>query len=195
MPPDMHGLPRRRRDAAATRAAILETARMRFTREGYERVGVRDIATGVGVDAALVIRYFGSKEQLFAAAVAGQFGLGDLLTGDRATLGERLARLVVQKDDQAGAHDPLLALLRSAANEQAAALLRAALDEEFIRPLARWLGGEAAMLRAGLVAAYLMGLAVTRTVIRSEPLATGEVEALVTLVAPALQAYIDGLPV
>lgn len=187
--------PRRPRDAAATRAAILAAARACFTRASYEHVGVRDIAAIAGIDAALVIRYFGSKERLFAEAVTGPLGLGDLLDGDRAGLGERLARYVLHKDASAkGEFDPVLALLRSAPNAHAAALLRAGLDEQFIRPLARWLGGERAVERAALIAAYLIGLAVARSVIRLEPLAATDVEPLVALVAPALQSCVDDPP-
>ena len=55
-----------RRSAAARRAAILEAAKARFVRESYDTVSVRDIAADVGVDPALVFRYVGSKEELFA---------------------------------------------------------------------------------------------------------------------------------
>lgn len=188
------GRSRRRGGAAATRAAMLEAARALFTRDGYDHVGVRDVASVVGVDAALVIRYFGSKERLFAEAVAQGFDPGGYLVGERSGLGERLARSVLQKKDDGGGYDPLLALLRSAPNERAAALLREGLDEQFVYPLARWLGGERASERAGLIAATLFGLAFMRAVVRSAPLATGEVEDLVALVAPVLQSYVDGKP-
>ncbi len=186
---------RRQGGAAATRAAMLEAARVLFTRDGYDHVGVRDIAAVVGVDPALIIRYFGSKEKLFAEAVAGKFALGEgVLQGGRSGLGERLARYVLRKEGKEGEFDPLLALLRSAPNERAAALLREGLDERFVRPLARWLGGERAEERAGLIAANLFGLAFMRSVLRSAPLAAGETEHLVSLVAPVLQSYVDGLP-
>ena len=192
---DTTGRSRRRGGAAATRAAMLEAARALFTRDGYDHVGVRDVASVVGVDAALVIRYFGSKERLFAEAVAQGFDPGGYLEGERSGLGERLARSVLRKEkDERGGYDPLLALLRSAPNERAAALLREGLDEQFVYPLARWLGGERASERAGLIAANLFGLAFTRAVVRSAPLATGEVEDLVALVAPVLQSYVDGEP-
>ncbi len=187
---------RRQGGAAATRAAMLEAARVLFTRDGYDHVGVRDIAAVVGVDPALIIRYFGSKEKLFAEAVPGRFALSEgLLEGERAGLGERLARYVLRKEGKEGEEfDPLLALLRSAPNERAAALLREGLDERFVRPLARWLGGERAEERAGLIAANLFGLAFMRSVLRSAPLAAGESEHLVALVAPVLQSYVDGTP-
>lgn len=187
--------PRRTRNAAATRTAILEAARGLFGRDSYERVGVRDIAASAGVDPALVIRYFGSKEQLFAEAVTQRFGVGELLAGERSQFGERLARYVLQKERTTGSFDPVLALLRSATNEHAALLLRAGLDNEFIGPLAEWLGGEQPVLRASLITAYLTGLTVMRDVIQSSSLASAEAEALVALVAPVLQSYVDGATV
>ncbi len=185
--------PRRPRNAVTTRAAILDAARVAFTDMGYASAGVRDIAAVAGVNAALVIRYFGSKEGLFAASVAEGFEIGDLLAGDRATFGERLAWYLFLKE-QGGGFDPLL-MLCSASNAHAAPLLREALDTQFVRPLAAWLGGKDATVRAGLIAAYLTGLSVLRGVLRSESLATAEGETFVALVAPVLQAYADGVPV
>lgn len=186
------GRTRRQGGAEATRAAMLEAARALFTRDGYDHVGVRDVAAAVGVDAALVIRYFGSKEKLFAEAVARGFDPSGVLEGEREFLGERLARSVLQKEEKGGGFDPMLALLRSAPNERAAAILREGLDEQFVRPLARWLGGDAAEERAGLIAADLFGLAFMRVVVKSGPLATDDPERLVALAAPVLQSYVDG---
>lgn len=183
----------RPRNAAATRAAILGAARVAFTHAGYADAGVREIAAAAGVNAALVIRYFGSKEGLFAASVAEGFEIGDLLAGDRATFGERLAWYLFRKEP-GGGFDPLL-MLRSASNAQAAPLLCTALDTQFVRPLAAWLGGDDAAARAGLIAAYLTGLSVLRGVLRAEALVTVEGETFVALVAPVLQAYVDGRPV
>ena len=183
--------PARRRNADATRAAILDAARARFTRDGYDGVGVRDIAADVGVNAALVIRYFGSKEALFGEALTQPFDITVVLTGERAQLAERLVRLVLAKDDVPGALDPVIALLRSATNESAATMLRDSIDAQFVTPLAAWLGGDHALIRAGLIAAALLGLAVTRSVIRSAALATTEVEQLVAFAAPTIQRYID----
>jgi Tetracyclin repressor-like, C-terminal domain len=87
--------------------------------------------------------------------------------------------------------EPLLALLRSASSEQGSKLMRRLLDEEFIRPLAKWLGGKQAELRASLIASAMLGLALTRDVLKSERLEGSEVDAIVKLVAPVLQSYID----
>src|SRR5262249_57092240 len=73
-------VPARRRNAAATRGAILDSARLAFARAGYDGVGVREIAQGAGVTAMMVNRYFGSKEQLFAEAIAEAMAKTSVLT-------------------------------------------------------------------------------------------------------------------
>lgn len=180
----------RGRNAAATRQAILEAAKLCFMREGYEQVGVREIAARAGVDPALVNRYFGSKEGLFTEAVARKFDLSALFDGDRATLGERLARYVLEKKPAGGEYDPLVALLRSTSCEAPARLLRQALLEGFVRPLAARLDGPEAHSRAELVGSTLLGLLVHRTVIGGAEAA--DTERVVALIAPTLQAFIDG---
>lgn len=183
----------RTRNAAVTRETLLEAARVLFTHRNYEQVGVRDVAAAAGVDATLVIRYFGSKEGLFVEAVPDTFDASNLLKGKRVHLGQRLARYVLQKEkDSRSEFDPLIALLRSAGSEGAGKLLRDGLDRAVVEPLAEWLGGEQARQRAGLIVAYLMGLAVMRGVLGSCALVEGDEEQLVTLAAPVLQKYIDG---
>jgi AcrR family transcriptional regulator len=180
----------RARNAAATRQAILDAAQACFMRDGYEHVGVREIAGRAGVDPALVNRYFGSKEGLFAEAVAAKFDLTALLTGDRATLGERLARFVLMKKQHAGQqYDPLVALLRSTSCEAPAKMLRQVLVDGWVRPLAAYIDGPDALQRAELVSSTLLGLLVHRTVIGGTVAA--ESEQLVSLVGPTLQALID----
>jgi AcrR family transcriptional regulator len=80
-----------------TEAAILTAARARFSRKGFEQVGVRDIADAAGVNAALVIRYFGSKEDLFEQAVTQEVDLDELFRLPRGQLGEMLVRYIVGK--------------------------------------------------------------------------------------------------
>jgi AcrR family transcriptional regulator len=178
------------RNSTATRQAILEAARTCFMHDGYEQVGVREIAARAGVDPALVNRYFGSKEGLFSEAVARKFDLSPLLDGDRATLGERLARYVLQKKSAAADYDPLVALLRSSSSDVCSGMLRNAIVEGFVRPLGARLEGPDALTRAELVGSTLLGLLVHRTVIGAAE--TADTERILALVAPTLQAYIDG---
>src|SRR5919106_6222057 len=89
----------RRPGAADTRGAILEAARALFAARGFARASIRSIAGEAAVDPALVVHYFGSKEELFLAALELPFEpeavLPSLLEGDRARIGERFARFVV----------------------------------------------------------------------------------------------------
>ena len=182
----------RSRNASQTRADILKAAQRLFSQRGYERVGVRDIAAEVGINGALVIRYFGSKDQLFAEAVTEAFRLGDLLQENRNELGELLVRYLMQDEADATFY-PVLALLRSASSPQGAALLRQGLEMHFIQPLAEWLKGEDSALRASLIASTLLGIAIMQDVLYITPLRESSVESLVAQVAPVIQAYIDGM--
>ena len=182
--------PARGRNAAATRQAILDSARWCFSHDGYDQVGVREIAARAGVDPALVNRYFGSKEGLFAEAVSVKFDLSALFAGDRALLGDRLARYIVQKKTPSNGYDPLIALLRSSSSEVAGGMLWDALVDGFVRPLAARLDGPDAMLRAELVGSILLGLLVYRTIAGGAM--TQSDERLIASVTRTLQALIDG---
>jgi AcrR family transcriptional regulator len=92
--PRVNARPKRKRDAATTREEILEAATRRFATQGYERAGVREIAADAGVTAALVNRYFGSKEGLFAEVITRALDMAHLLRDGRADLADHLARAV-----------------------------------------------------------------------------------------------------
>jgi AcrR family transcriptional regulator len=182
---------KRSRNAEATKANILRAARIAFAGSGYDGVGVREIASVAGVNAALIIRYFGSKEELFEQAVTEAFNLNDLLVVNRKELGVLLAHYILQKREKEGSLEPLLALLRSSSSVQGSKLMRELLDAQFIRPLAKWLGGKQAELRASLIASTILGLALTRDVLKCERLEGSDIEPIIKLVAPVLQSYID----
>lgn len=192
-PPRARGraLVRRSRDATATRAAILGAARAVFASLGYEAAGVREIAGRAGVTAALVNRYFGSKKDLFVEAVLVDFPFATLLDDDRALTAERLAQLVVTAAAaKAGTPDgdPLQAMLRSAADPEAGALVRDWMQSQFIRVLARWLGGTRAEARAALLVSMLMGYAVLREILIVPPLVRARERDVVRQLAAGLHA-------
>jgi AcrR family transcriptional regulator len=150
---------KRPRNAAATRDAILQSALAAFAHQGYDGVGVREIAHTAGVTAILVNRYFGSKERLFAAAVEVMFTNSSLFGGDAATLAQRLAALVATKSGKdAHPSDPLLVLLRSAPNPRAAAILRDNISRHCERPLKSFMRGRKKGERAAIVLALIVGL-------------------------------------
>ena len=184
--------PRRRRDAAATRQAILEAATRRFATQGYGGAGVREIAADAGVTAALVNRYFGSKEGLFAEAIQRALDMGRLLSGRGTNLADHLARAVVYGGGDApdGVLTPLLLLLHSATAPGAVRLFRRDLDRTELPLLAEQIGGDDAAVRAVMVMAQLTGFAIMYHVLRPKAFANARGEELVTLLSAALAACI-----
>ncbi|MGW0503372.1 TetR/AcrR family transcriptional regulator [Micromonospora sp. NPDC003241] len=188
----------RRPGNPATRDAILAAARTAFAERGFDAATIRAVAAAAEVDPALVHHYFGSKEQLFLAAVQAPVDprelLPSVLAGDRDGIGERLVRTFVAVwDSPAGAAG--VALLRSAVgNEWTARLVREFLTTQVLRRILDHLDVDPAQLplRGGLVATQLIGLAVMRHVIRLEPIASAEPETLVATVGPTVQRYLTG---
>ncbi|MFF3985129.1 TetR/AcrR family transcriptional regulator [Streptomyces sp. NPDC001797] len=184
----------RRRDAAATRRALLLAARTRFTQLGYDRTTLRDVAADAGVNLALIKRYFGSKEGLFKAALASTprfLGSDGEFPRDRAALAEALSRqLAAGAWAEFGEH-PVLMLLRDSGDEQVAQLRRQALAE-FGRQVLEASGGSSApdaRLRAELLVALGVGVAVVRSAVGLRPLADATPQ---DLVGP-LRDVVEGL--
>ncbi len=184
--------PRRRRDAAATREAILEAATRRFVIHGYERAGVREIAADAGVTAALVNRYFGSKEGLFAEVIERALDIGYLLQGQRGDLADHLARVMVYGREYApdDVHAPLLLLLHSVAGPRAVELFGQDLHRTLLGLLAEHIGGDDAAVRAAMILAQLTGFALMYHVLRPEAFADARDEELVALLSRSLAACI-----
>ncbi|MEV4068718.1 TetR family transcriptional regulator [Nonomuraea fuscirosea] len=174
---------RRRRDAAATRQAILDAAVAAFTRHGYDGVGVRDIAGNAGVTAMLINRYFGSKEQLFAEAVDVAFAPRTVITGTGRELAASTARTLVSRTaPDAEELGPFLLMLRSAANPRAAEIMREAIGRHAGRHLTEELSGAGAEVRAELMLAVQAGVWLMRHVIGTPALAEAHSEDLAPLV-------------
>ncbi|HMB06096.1 MAG TPA: TetR family transcriptional regulator [Isosphaeraceae bacterium] len=184
--------PRRRRDAAATREAILEAATRRFATQGYARAGGGEIAADVGVTAALVNRYFGSKEGLFAEVIERALDMGHLLQGRRGDLADHLARILVYGREGAPDQVPasLLLLLHSATEPRAVELFRRDLNRTALPLLAEQIGGDDAAIRAVMVMAQLTGFAIMHHVLRPEASADARGEELVALLSRSLAACI-----
>jgi AcrR family transcriptional regulator len=185
----------RRPGRSGTRSALLAAAGRRFSESGYDRTTIAAIAADVGVDPALVMHYFGSKDALFRAAVEWPYEPAQLAqeiaTGPRLGAGERLARAFLGLWDAAETRGPLLAMFRSATSHHPSeALWREFLQKQVYDALASQLEGEDREMRAGLAAAHLVGIALLRHVIRVEPLASADAEKLVAWVAPALNRYL-----
>jgi len=184
----------RPRNAAATRAAILDAARARFLLEPYDQVGVRQIAGDAGIDAALICRYFGGKEDLFAEVV-GTTGKDpmEIIAGDRNTFGIRVARALLDPEEQSlrEAAEFINLAVRSTMSPVAGSLVRKYIEARFIRPFATWLGGPKAIDKAWLTASILMGATVMRG-IHCGPNAPAEnKEGAIAELASVLQQIVD----
>lgn len=156
---------------------------------------MRAIAREATVDPSLVSHYFGGKEDLFLAAIELPFEpevvLPTLLAGDTESLGERVARFAVRILEDEAARARVLAIVRAAASEPAAAALLRGLIEERIRdPIARALGTDDAELRAALMGSQIVGLVMARYVVGVEPLASLPADDLAASIAPTFQRYL-----
>ncbi|GAA2624799.1 TetR family transcriptional regulator [Streptomyces xiangluensis] len=185
-------------DAPATRDRILAAAREEFSQRGYDKTSVRGIAKAAGVDSALVHHYFGTKEQVFEAAVEVAFSpalkVRDVvLEGPLDEVGERMTRLIFGLWENPVTRMPLLAIVRSAVNnETAAAVFRRLVAAQLMRRIAGRLDAPDAELRTELAAAQLVGVAMMRYVIKIEPLASADPELVIARLAPVVQGHLTG---
>ncbi len=181
----------RRRDADATRAAILAAAKIHFARSGYDGAFLRDIAADAGADAALINRYFGGKDGLFAAALKDSIRPDAISDWDRKTFGRDIARMMANHAHQD--NDRMHAfqfLLRAATSPTTAPLLNEAVQNRFMGPIRAWIGGEQAEARARIVASIFIGLLVER-LIRDEPLADNERDVFIERTGALLQSLVE----
>ncbi|MEH0576672.1 MULTISPECIES: TetR family transcriptional regulator [Streptomyces] len=183
-------------ESADTRDRILTAAREEFSERGYDKTSVRGIAKAAGVDAALVHHYFGTKEQVFEAAVEVAFAPAlsapeAVADGPLDQVGERFARFVFGVWENPTTRKPLLAILRSAVNnDTAAAVFRRLVASQLLRRIAAQLDLPDAELRAELAAAQLVGCAMMRYVVKLEPLASADLEQIIARVAPVVQGHL-----
>jgi AcrR family transcriptional regulator len=187
----------RRPGAGGTREAILDAAREHFAEHGFSDTSVRAVAARAGVDPALVHHYFGTKDGLFAAAMELPIDpaavLPVLLEPGLDGLGERLVRFFLSVWDEPAPRTRIQAILRSAlTHEAAAALLRDFVTREIFGRVAAAVDAPDARLRASLVGTQLVGLGVLRYIVRVEPLASADPDAVVAAVAPTIQRYLTG---
>ncbi len=177
------------RRSDATRAAILTAARERFAADGYERATIRAIAADAKIDPSMVMRYYGNKEKLFAAAAEFDLRLPDLTAVPRDTVGARLAGHLLDRWEN---DETLMALLRAGVTNPAAAERMRHLFAAQIGPAAAALADDPAEvpLRAGLCATQALGFALTRYVLRFPPVVAMDRATVVAWIGPTLQRYL-----
>lgn len=197
-PPRRRGRPSRTdsADGPATRDRILIAARDKFAERGYDKTSVRGIATSAGVDPALVHHYFGTKEQVFAAAVAAAAAPAlrapdVVIDGPLEAAGERLTRHFFAVWENPATRKPLLAIVRSAVNNEAArTVFSNIIASTLLSRIADQVDLPDPRLRTELAASQLVGIAMIRYVIKIEPLASVDVERIIERVAPVVQSHL-----
>jgi AcrR family transcriptional regulator len=187
----------RRPGASGTRDAILDSARQNFGDNGYDATSIRRVAQDAGVDPALVHHYFGTKEQLFVAAMELPLNPADMirpiLQGDPDRLGERLLRTFLSVWDSEEMRAPMLAMIRSAVqNEQAATMVREFVEGVIVARAIETLDVDNVQWRASLVSSQVLGLVIVRYIIKVEPLASASQDEVVAAIAPTVQRYLAG---
>jgi AcrR family transcriptional regulator len=184
------------RTGQQNRQRIIDAARERFMRDGYERATVRAIAADAGVDVAMVYYFFDSKEGLFtASALTGPehplHQLARLLDDGPDHIGPRLVRRFLEHWDEGGGFEPFLTVWRSAAIQpQARKVLHDTLAGPIAKRVAAEFGVVDAELRVELVASHLAGLAFARYQLKLEPIASTAIEDVVAWVGPTVHRYL-----
>ncbi|MFK4597370.1 TetR/AcrR family transcriptional regulator [Streptomyces pristinaespiralis] len=180
------GAPRR---SDATRAAILEAARERFAADGYERATIRAIARDAGIDPSMVMRYYGNKEGLFAAASEFDLRLPELGALPARHAGAALVTHFLDRWEQ---DEVLTALLRAAVTNEVAAERARAIFRDQLGPVALALCPDPseAPRRAALIASQIVGMAMARYVLRFPPAVEMTHDEVVGWLAPTVQRYL-----
>ena len=186
----------RRPGPTTTRDAIAEAARRQFAELGYDRATLRGIANDAGVDAALVVRFHGSKDALFrdvmALPPAVAEAMAGLADGPREAIGRRLAEVVVGMLENPSSRAIVVGRIRSASSHpDAAALVRETVTRD-VGKLAAAVTDDRPETRAVLVGSQVVGLALARHVVRVEPLASMPAAEVIDHLAPIFQHYLAG---
>jgi AcrR family transcriptional regulator len=178
------------RRSDATKAAILAAAREQFGAGGYRGATIRSIAAAAGIDPAMVMRYFGSKEQLFALAAEFDLRLPDLSGLPRRAVAPALVEHFLNRWE---GDENLMAMLRTAVADDSAVERVQQVFATQLAPLIAKLSGEpraAAAKRAGLIATQILGLALCRYVLKLPPVVALEREEIIRRVGATVRGYL-----
>jgi AcrR family transcriptional regulator len=179
---------RRRR----TEAAILTTARRLFAETGFERATIRAVAQQAGVDPALVMQYYGSKEELFAAAMHGAHGGGSVRQAERDEIPAAALRDLLDKFEQPPDREAAVALMRNClTHPEANRIMREEVMCSLTAGIAAKVGGPMADVKAALLTACLVGVGVARYLFELPGLAEVSRADVEKFMEPALRAILD----
>jgi AcrR family transcriptional regulator len=177
-----------RRSAAETKAVILAAAKDRFAQSGFERATIRAIAADANIDPSMVMRYFGSKDQLFAAAADFDLQIPDLAGVDRVNVGARIVDYFMERWER---DEALVVLLRSSTSNADAAQRMRQIFAGQLAPAIAGINPVQPERRAGLVATQMLGLALCRYVLRLPPVLEMSHDEVVKWLGPTVQRYIE----
>lgn len=180
-----------RRSSSETKAVILAAARERFAADGYERATIRAIAADARIDPSMVMRYFGTKEQLFADAADFDLELPDLTQVPRDQLGITVAAHFLDRWER---DEALIILLRVGVTNAVVAERMRTIFAAQLGPIVAGTTPDPrdAAVRAGLVASQVLGMALCRYVLAFPPLVNMERQAVIDRIGPTLQRYLTG---
>jgi len=189
--------PRGRRPGGPdTRAAILAAARSSFAASGFGGTTIRAVASEAGVDPALVHHYFGSKDDLFVAAlelpVDPRIALAPAIADGPDGAAERMLRVFLSVWDNPETRLPLLGLVRGVFDPDGRRLISEGFLPAVILPIGHALGIDNPERRMPLLASQILGLIVARYVVELEPLASMPADEVVAIYAPVLQGFLTG---
>ncbi|GAA1587166.1 TetR family transcriptional regulator [Kribbella sancticallisti] len=186
-------VPAREKKSDRTRMAILVAAREQFAQHPYDRASIRAIASQARIDPAMVLRYFTNKETLFATVVDIDLHLPDLRAVEADDRGEVLLRHFLGMWEGEARHNALPILLRSAVTHEAAAeRLREVFRDQVRGVVAAVVPKSEAARRASLISSQLLGLVLTRYVLRLPDMTDRDAEGLIADMAPTVQRYLNG---
>jgi AcrR family transcriptional regulator len=175
--------PPKRRNAVQTRSRILAAAAQEFARQGYAQAGIRDIAKEAGVATSLLLRYFGSKANLFEEALLHAMVAQAVFERDKTRFGERMAHLLVTEGDT----NLTAMIVRSSGDMEARAITARITQTHAVEGLARWLGPPNATARAVNILILCTGFVVQCHQIADAP----PPKATVKWLARTLQEIVD----
>jgi AcrR family transcriptional regulator len=177
-----------RRSSAETKAVILAAAKERFYRSGFERATIRAIAADADIDPSMVMRYFGSKDQLFAAAADFDLQIPDLSGVDRENVGAKLVDYFMERWER---DEALVVLLRSSSSNEGAAQRMREIFAGQLMPAVAGMNLARPERRASLVATQMLGLALCRYVLRLPPIVEMSHQEVVAWLGPTVQRYLE----
>ncbi|MEV5459578.1 TetR family transcriptional regulator [Streptomyces cellulosae] len=178
-----------RRDAEATKAAILRAARYFLARQAHADITLKAVAERAGVSPPLVLKYFGNKDAVFARVMSFEEDAAALLDAPLDDLGRHMVRHVLVSQREHGS-DPLLRIAFAPLQGDHGDVLRANFRAQVTSRLAARLPGPDAGLRAELVLAALLGLGVMCGIARGTDVRSTPVEETVERYGPLVQAQL-----